>query len=137
MAVENNIYNPNGMVDVNIKYKKIIENLPYKDKDTFECFTKWVIGMINDYHNPACHNNLFHTYNKETGEFKPRQFTANDIDWWIQWRIPGQTMMKWVRLGLVNLAYKSKKGNSYVLADDFLVSDNPNVKFSHSYSNNF
>ena len=40
MAFKCSYYYPNGMVDVNVKYKKIINNLPWDDKDKFEFLTE-------------------------------------------------------------------------------------------------
>ena len=129
MANKCSCYYPNGMVDVNVKYKNIINNLPLGDKDKFEFLTEWVIGMIYDYHNPNHHNDLFYRYDKSNKKFITKNFTTSDIDWFIQWRIPGATMMKWVRLGLIELVWKSKSGNTYKLPDDFLGSNDPNIQF--------
>lgn len=129
MAIRCSCYHPNGMVDVNVKYKKIINNLPWDNKDKFEFLTEWVIGMIYDYHNPNHHNDLFYKYNKNNNKFVTKNFTTNDIDWFIQCKIPGQTMMKWVRLGLIELVSKSKSGNVYKLPNDFLGSNDPNIQF--------
>ena len=129
MAKKCSCYYPNGMVDVNVKYKNIINNLPWGDKDKVEFLTEWVIGMIYDYHNPNHHNDLFYRYDKSNKKFITKNFTTSDIDWFIQWKIPGQTMMKWVRLGLIELVWKSKSGNTYKLPDDFLGSNDPNIQF--------
>ena len=85
--------------------------------------------MIYDYHNPNHHNDLFYRYDKSNKKFITKNFTTSDIDWFIQWKIPGQTMMKWVRLGLIELVWKSKSGNTYKLPDDFLGSNDPNIQF--------
>ena len=134
MAIENNT---NGMINVNDKYIDIINELSWGDRDKFEGFASLVIKTMNDYRNPQYHTDLFYKYSEKKCEFIPRVFTTSDIDRHFCEKIPGQTMMKWVRLGLIEFDGKSKKGNLYCLPDDFLVSNDPILKFYHNYSNNF
>lgn len=114
------------MISINPKYKNIID---YKlnDVDTFMFLVNLAIKTITQYDEISDYERFMYRKNAD-GKFYAIGTTTKGFYNLTEMRVAGQTMMKYVRDGLMEL--KKENGcNRYLFPYDFFITNDLRIKF--------